>query len=287
MKKRTMKIESPENRKVLYYLKNQNYKNIATINSIDEVSDKKYEVTFLDSKDKVGDLLNGKNKLSLKDALDYLIAMAESISVLHDAEEPVAVNDLDIEDFAIFNDGIKFTALNKLTWAEPEYVVANINSFLGIVKKVNDNIDFSGEKNTQHLLDLPSMHFRTMDLLKLELQRIYKDCFKKYNPKMPIGFRSGNLTHNVIALFIYFVMINITMRLDFSEYTTVSNGICRVVFFIIMLVSFFFAGNYMGVFNIFGVNKIKSDFLRYTLTTLLSLILFAGLLRLFALAIGM
>lgn len=278
---KTIRIETPENRKVLYYLKGQNFNNVAKIISIDEVKDREYEALFEYSGERLDSVFNGTNKVSLKCALSYLIQMSEALRLMHGAEEPVSVNGLELSDFVLDGDSVKYVGFEKLIWGEPEYVAANIKSFLNIVKDLIVLINFDGERNINHLKEMPDLRFRTMDLVKLELQRIYKSCFKPYNPNLPVGFRSGVVKNNVLGVLAYFISLNIALRFDFSKYTTLNKGICSTVLFLILVVTISFAGNYKDVLNIFKVNKIKNICTKYFVTALLSATLLAILLSAF------
>lgn len=280
-KTRTIQIETPDNRKILYYLKGKAFDGVAKIISIDEVEDKKYEALVECKGDGLDKVFNQENKLDLKTSLNYLIQMADCLRVLHAADEPVAINNLQLNDFVLTEEGIKLNAFEKLIWAEPEYVAENIKSFLDIVRNIISCINFSGERNINHLKEMPDLRFRTMDLVKLELQRIYKSCFKPYNPNMPIGFRSGVVKNNVAALFVYFVALNIALRQDFSKYTSINNGVCQAILFIIMIITIFFAGNYKNVLDVFKINKIKNKYLKYIVIGLLSIIVFVLLMFVF------
>lgn len=282
---KTIHIDTPENRKVLYYLKGQNYNNIAKIISIDEVEDRKYEAQFEFKGENLSSVFNGDNKVGLKDALSYLIQMSEALRLMHGGEEPVALSGLELSDFVLDESGVKYIGLEKLIWAEPEYVAANIRSYLDIVKGLIDSINFDGERNINHLKEMPDLRFRTMDLVKLELQRIYKSCFKPYNPNLPVGFRSGVVKNNVAGVLAYFVSLNIALRFDFGKYTTLNKGVCSAALFFILVITIFFAGNYKGVLDVFKVNKIKNKYVKYGTIGLLSAVLLAVLLFVFFMAI--
>lgn len=130
------------------------------------------------------------------------------------------------------------------------YAIGMLLKELSKSSTISDKLNKIIEKCTQ--ID-PKNRYESFESLKSDLQRkVLK------NEYLPIGFRTNNTSHKIIAIIIYLLVLLLCLSLETTTHDPSQTWAIRIAMFISFICIIFFNYNYLGIQESIGLNKLNS-----------------------------
>ena len=291
---------------VYNWLSKNNIVGIPKVKEYEEINGKLIVIEEYIAGNTLEDILKDKGHLSEKEVRQIALSICQilkqiedSIPLVHRDIKPANIiikdnSQLYLIDFnaakIIYEEKSRDTILlGTRGYAAPEqygFASSNIQTdiyAIGVLMK--ELLTGSIDLNTEYESDLkPIIQKCTMMDPKTRYQdyeTLIKHLSKKQhtiNEYLPIGFRSGKITHMLLAAFWYFIIIFAASGMTVEgEYGT-KLLIDRIGFALAFISITFFSGNYLNCQEVLGLKDIKNKFLRFIVIVFINILLFIVIL---------